>query len=451
MGIYRWGSLLPEFGALSQARAQDFPRNLVSLSERMGAWSTPVEFRAWACLSHELVHYLQDLTTGVGHWDHRVREEARPRLLGAAKFLCKSRLVDFPSDVGHSELNDRLLMLVGKALPKERLDSLREKAAPLLARADAVDKFRIESVLEGEAAALVLAQVIRIKGATKAQWQILNDNMGVWHPDYMPAEYGSLWDEVQAVMTGEGELDIDGPQLDKFLLLFAQILGTIADISCAHPPPEMLEERGEDRSEYEPGLRFLRLLGAITQLSRESSILLLEAVGRHDREQAERLMLEASSYPYPPRDSVYEAWLPSFEGSDSRIDALRAETCRIRLENPSAWTEKSLFSIVEHKLPFTIIGPEGFTSIGQRWEHLEPRQGAELYVDLTRHSMEDAALSLFFETGRFVCPLGLGRVCDSASDACREGLRRPTDFPASPGCKARQRLENAGFDLGVAN
>lgn len=451
MGVYRWGSLLPEFGTLSQARAHDFAGNLVSLIEGIGNWSTPVEFRAWACLSHELVHYLQDLTTGVGHWDHKVREDARPQLVGAAKFLCESGLVDFPSDVGRRELNDRLLMLVGKALPEERLESLREKVAPLLVGIDAVDKFRVESVLEGEAAALVLAQVIGVKGATKTQWQILNENMGVWHPDHMPAEYGFLWDELQALMTDEEEVDLSDSELDKLFLLLAQFVGTMADISCAHPPPEMLEEREEDRSEYEPGLRFLRLLEAIARQSRESLEQLLDAVGRRDGERAERLMLETSTYPYPPSRSVYEAWLPTFEVSDSRIDALRAETCRIRLENPSAWIEKSLFSILENKLPFTVAGPEGFTSLGQRWEHLDPSLGAQLYFDLTRHAMEDATLSFFFETGRFVCPLGVGRACESASDACREGLRQTSDFPPSPGCEARQRLEDAGFELGVAN
>jgi hypothetical protein len=454
MGVYRWGSLLPEFGALSEARAQDFPRNLTSMIAGVGNWDTPVEFRAWAALSHELVHYLQDLTTGIGHWDHKVREAARPRQLGAAKFFSESELaemLELPTHVGREDLGDELVMLTGEALPGERLDALRRNAGASLRNPEAAADFRIECVLEAEAAAVVLAQVIRLKKATKAQWEILDNNMGVWHPDHMERQYGVLFDNVQALLTDEQEVDLDGDELDNLFLMIAHFVGVLADISCAHPPPEMLRERGEERSVYEPGLRFLRLLLAIHDLPEKRRPLLSDAIWNRDSERAERLLAESSPYSYPSSSAVYEAWLPRFEGSDNRIDALRADTCRIRLEHPSAWADKWLFSILEHKLPFTVAGPDGFTSVGQRWEDLEPRLAAELYIDITRNAMDDALISLFFETGRFVCPFGVGQVCDSAAQACREGLRRTADFPASPGCKARKTYENEGFELGVAS
>ena len=48
-------------------------------------FETAAHGRAVLSFMHELVHYFQDLTTGVGHWDHLVHYRTNSELLGHAK------------------------------------------------------------------------------------------------------------------------------------------------------------------------------------------------------------------------------------------------------------------------------------------------------------------------------------------------------------------------------
>jgi hypothetical protein len=473
LAVYPWGSLLPTFTPLSSASAQIFVRNLASLMARVGNWDTAAEFRGWVSLSHELTHYLQDLTTGVGHWDHVVRGKARSPLFNEAlrltgpevKFpvahLAASREYRWPplsefltrALALRDKLREELLVMTGDTVPPARMKDLESRAASLLTDRSLAATFRIESLLEGEAVAVVIRQVLRLEGATQEQWQILHDNSDVWHPDQMQPQYGELWfDLVANIQHGFG-LDFDtasGRDRDALFELAGTILGLLVDLACAYPSPELLQQAGADRREYEPGLRYLRMLASLANMSEKSFASWAAALTGQDWEQVETLLMDRSVYPYLPSRVVYEDWLTRLRSADDVrwVERLRAESCEIRLENPAAWIEKSPFAMVQAEVPLLVIGPEGISSIMQRWEHLEPEAHKAIYGDLTRHAIVLNLTEYFYESGRYVCPLALAQTCDAATEGCRKGLRYTSELPEHDDCRVREWLQGLGFYLG---
>jgi hypothetical protein len=82
---YPWGSSVIRLSTLA-------PHHSKSLSEFMAAYLTPradwindAGFRAHISFQHELVHYYQDLLTGVGRWGLLVRRKLNPMLLGLGR------------------------------------------------------------------------------------------------------------------------------------------------------------------------------------------------------------------------------------------------------------------------------------------------------------------------------------------------------------------------------
>jgi hypothetical protein len=442
--------------------------------ERRVGWQTPVEFRAWVCLTHELTHYLQDLTTGVGHWDHMVRERRFPELLGRARShsvpwatlpVGSVDAADTKTRVFESETLDlvrqlraELVVVQSATILSERQSALRLRAAPLLAPDARLDPYAIGALLEGDAAAVALRQVIGIDTATFEQWEIVKDNTGVWLPDAMPDKYAGLIDAAIALaqhLWGDGYEELQGKERDAFLTQSAKMLGFLADVSCAHPSAELLAHHGADPTDYEPGLRYLRMAAAIGAMDGAGVGAFFEAMDV-DAERAEGLILERSGHAYLSSRSIYEDWAERFEAVTEDdpgwwIARLRAQCCRIRLDRPDAWKDKSLWSVFEHKLPFYVLGPNGMTSIGQQWDQLDPEAAPGIYNDLMWNGVKLGLHDLFFETGRFVCPLAQARTCDAATDACGRGIRSTAEFPPSPGCRVREELEGQGFDLGGAS
>lgn len=475
-GVYLWGSLLPTFRPLSPTSASAFGPNLAGLIGRVGTWKTPKEFRGWVSLSHELTHYLQDLTTGVGHWDHSVRTRTRSGLFSQALRLTGPE-VQFPMEVLaasntypypplsetlakalalNQELREELLVVTGDTAPPARETALEERAAPLLTESSLARTYRIESLLEGEAAAVVIRQVLRTEEATEDQWEILRDNAEVWHPDQMLAEYGELWfDLVATVQTAFGVDFASMQDRDRYAFyeLTGTLLGLLVDLACAHPSPQLLEETRADRREYEPGLRYVRMLAVLARMSPKEFEAWVSAFTEPDFERVEALLVEACGYRYIPSRVVYEDWLAHLETGDELrwMELLRADACRIRLERPGAWIEKSPFTMVEEKVPLLIIGPEGISSIAQRWEHFERDAKSAIYRDLTQHAIMLNLSDYFYESGRYVCPLGLARTCEVATDDCRSGLRYTSKFPEHPDCRVREWLQSLGFYLGGGN
>jgi hypothetical protein len=300
---------------------------------------------------------------------------------------------------------------------------------------------------------MVIAQILGIEQASSEQWEMLREGSHIWHPDKMPPEYGELWTDVVQLMLHRTGLDLETlktKERDNFYLGMRTLFGLLADISCAHPSPELLSRLGAERYEYEPGLRFLRLLSAMARMPDEYLDSFTAAAFASDLERAEAILLEYCVYPYASVREVYDDWLARFDDEeDARWPArLRADACRIRLKRPGAWVEKSLAGILQEEMYFMVMGPDGVTSLAQRWEHLDPEVAPQIFLDITGNAMELGLTDYFFETGRFGCPLATSKTCGSAGEACRDGIRLNSAFPPAPGCEVRDWLQKSGFNLG---
>src|SRR5262249_30772139 len=83
---YKWGSYVTQFH-LAPFGKRTWAEILASIMAGAGIWKTPAELRAYIAFLHEIVHYFQDVTTGVGHWDFVAREHHRAELLGLSRFV----------------------------------------------------------------------------------------------------------------------------------------------------------------------------------------------------------------------------------------------------------------------------------------------------------------------------------------------------------------------------
>src|SRR6476659_8349610 len=72
---YRWSSHLARFGRLAILESKSFAKILAAFSAGFAPWTDDVEFRSIVAMIHEIAHYLQDVTTGIGNWDFLARSE----------------------------------------------------------------------------------------------------------------------------------------------------------------------------------------------------------------------------------------------------------------------------------------------------------------------------------------------------------------------------------------
>jgi hypothetical protein len=86
---YAWNSHLTPFAALTPVEKQSIPRFLAALFQGVAFWNTNADFRAVAALIHEVVHWLQDTSTGTGHRDFLTRRHG----IGVA-FNCLKQAAD---------------------------------------------------------------------------------------------------------------------------------------------------------------------------------------------------------------------------------------------------------------------------------------------------------------------------------------------------------------------
>src|SRR4051794_40897000 len=84
---YKWSSSLTWFSALTNPDKRTAIDILAHMSANTAPWKTDLDFRTAISFSHELVHYYQDMLTGVGHWDFITHRNMFPTAFKWAKQL----------------------------------------------------------------------------------------------------------------------------------------------------------------------------------------------------------------------------------------------------------------------------------------------------------------------------------------------------------------------------
>jgi hypothetical protein len=360
--------------------------------------------------------------------------DARDQLLNGSIYIPTTRL----STAQRHELIEAIRLCIGVDLPKGE-----------------EEPFLVESLLEAEAAAVVCMQILTLK-RSQLQYEISRDNSPLWMPGKMGDPYSAtlllFFDAMNRAGGDEASVQavINKDSLGVMGVM-CRLAAFFLDLSCAHPSPRLLAKLGLSRSEFNPGIKFLRLLRSMQKLSDENTRDFFNAFSKDDYGAMEELLLKDGSFVYLPSREIYEDWRGVFQelaqNDDSRSLKLRLEACESRLSCPSACVIKALWGFLQHKTPIFANTPNGFRSWNDKWEYFDPTEGTTLLVDILRDENQLALADYFFETGSYVCPLGALQVCGAAESVCRSGITQNSQFPPVPGCKVRADLVADKFSL----
>jgi hypothetical protein len=467
---YAWGSLMPRFNpTFVQVNKRTFMDSAVHLNDNLARWKTSDEFSETIGYLHELVHYLQDVSTGVGCWDHWQRDQTLGMSLTLARDYSgfmgsrpygEERLQDWEKD---------FLFVPRDALPEKRRVELIQRFAKTIScdyRPGDEQPACIECLLEGEAVATVFLQMLNIR-ETERQHEIRRDFASLYHPDEMPDDYVATLEQIQGSLVqlvGPDDVEQMPPaQLQWFIRVIYKVATFLIDLSFAHPSPFLLDRVGHNRYEYEPGIRLFRLLKALwasATNSDESADMsqFLEALDGNDVRRMEDVLLRNCDFPYCESEAVYDDWRELFQqqmqDDDNRLLQLRRYCCEVRLNKPASCVTKSLSSILDTQIPILALTGKDYAAITSHPDLLQTQDRMEWLLDLMANKRDMELREFFFSSGTFVCPFAEAGLCQVATNACRQGITSFSEFPAwdaqkppNQSCGVRGDLEEAGFDL----
>jgi hypothetical protein len=462
-GTYVWSSHVTRFASLTPVEKQSIPKYLASFIEGVAPWHTAAEFRAFVTMVHEVAHYFQDLTTGMGMWDFLKQRDNAAKYFG---FLREAKAME---DCGELVLM-RLLVsqaqdLVGKLssecvfvptrdYPAERRAKLQagmgailgkpvsdEDAAPLL----------VENMLESEAAAVTF-YAVRNLGMTDEQWEIARDNGSLWSVDKMSPLYTETFQTFLSIFERWMGAPIDELRQhygEWITNLFYRILILMLDLCWAYPDPDQFANGCADRSDYDPGLKLMRLLAGMQNMNSAEAGEFQQAMS-NNLDAAEALLIAKCGFSYPPAQEVYRGWAAYLDKlrrlDDNRLLRAYREACEVRQKDPDLLRNKHLGGFFSAHIDLHYMA-NGIRTFWTSHHFLEPDETGFVIVDLMSLNRELRLTD--YLTGRtpFICPLAEARICDAARDTCKTGITTPEQFPAPKECSVRNSLVTNGLPL----
>ncbi|WP_157436500.1 hypothetical protein [Actinospica robiniae] len=461
---YRWGSL-----AVSFDRTRIRNRALVDAAGREQDLDYTVENTTEAAevvaFLHELVHYAQDLTTGVGHWDDQLRRRwlpeclvnlrgpgshPRPALPFAEDYDDDEQLtgdVSYTRTIHEAFIGDQQIFRRDKSFPAARAQAIADMVNRDLGTDHTPDQtlsLRPEALFEGEAAATVQSLMLKGKIDTSRRGA-LDDVANLWDFYRQPESYQasfrlflSAFDALPEDPEWRAETAFDW-------------FTTLIDLACAYPDPDWLARHPRvERTHFEPGVKFLRLTRAITGNARA-----IERVV-DDAEAVERILLDAMPFRYPTARKVYAGWADWFdrkirtESVGEPVLTVRRDSARRRADGNPILPTKTPMRMITAQLPLMMFDRQG---PHQTW-HGEMLADSERQSAVLADSLYDSTLAelvgAMVETGRFRCPLGLTGFCRSAQDRCRK-ITDLRQLPPLPGCHVRGMLEANEFRIATTD
>jgi hypothetical protein len=430
---------------------------ILQLSERRGHWSNEQAFLSFISLAHEFVHFRQDVSTGLGHWDMLAREhyiravQEKARLASWCSRLpidsaTRDKLID---EFGRASLVNAYGARSQQALASIRAE-LQVGGAELAPGTESI--FDIVSLLELDAVLSVQDSVSNLYVTPEAD-ALCSANEHVWKPAVMTSAYRLPYEQIVHAVAKLARLD-DAEPMEKVVERVADIIPVLGpmllDIAFAHPAPDYFTgARVHDRPHFEPGVRLIRVLRTLHSTNE------MFTPGDDITVFIERLQRSAAEYQYPSMRSTYETWAEVFDkkSQGDAIAALRRDLCRERLKSPHAIERRTLLDFVSLDIPLMLESPgwkesrrrvltkRSFTDGGA----LDRRIAAEhTFLQITRWE-----LGLSPQTG-FQCPLADNAwLCPAAETVCRTGIAQLRQFPADRStCYVRHWLEDSCFNMG---
>jgi len=410
---------------------------------------------------HEIAHYFQDLTTGMGAWDFLQQRSnvakcygylqaaqsveipgVREAMILAAQEQMKSLssecafvpIRDYPVEF-KQRLQDKISTAIGKRLPEEDM-------APFL----------VENMLESEAAAVTYS-AIRDLGMTDEQWEIAKDSSSLWLLAGMPEPYRHTFELIAAIFERwmGGSMSELREQYGRGVVdFFDRLMIFVIDLCWAFPDPDYFRDSGVQRCEYEPGLKLARLLVRLqTMTSTEAGIFQQALV--NDIDKAEELLIAKCGFSYRSARQVYQAWSRFLEkvseSDDNRLLRARREVCELRAKQPALVWDKHLANFLDAKIDLHYMA-DGIQTYWTSPHFLDPDETSIVVADLMSLNRDLLMADYLTNRSSFVCPMAESRICDAATETCKTGITDPKQFPETKVCSVRRSAELNQIPLG---
>jgi len=444
---YGWGRYRIVLNEISgfQKPAQ-FIGGLAGQFQSVGNWKDEAEFRAYVSVAHEVVHYLQDLTTGVGHWDYVQRQHATERALTDLRARTWGLDPHYTLDaaVAAQQLQEFAEASVRNVYP------LRQPLAQAMLL-DALSKYPqyqpgeeqdydLALLLELDAVVSVYCGLSELK-LTPTQATIRENNRQMWWPLKMGPAYQrpftALLHAFALMMNGGAKLDAKA--IDKALTVGCSLIPVLLDIAFSYPPPAYFADRPSDRPHFEPGLRLVRMLRRLQEAG------VGEAVQAKTKSLDDALR-QTSEYTYPSVVDVYTEWATSFGGGKSALQEWRRELAEQHAANPLTAARRSASSFLQHDIPLFMQAPDGETHIiGTNRLFLDTE--GRLYYSLlaAERDLQLFAVAVERSAQGYVCPFD-AHECKAYTAVCHSGYSSLRKLPRKD-CLVRENLWQQGFLL----
>jgi hypothetical protein len=445
IAAYEWGGGEIIFSPIAGFNKKGFlTHNLIALDQgHIRKNDSADDLRCLLAFLHEYRHYQQDLQTGIGHWDYVARTRHIINTLSFAKDFSGDGTAHEPLDppmahyiestsecLLHRE-ESREMELIRDTLA--RTEPNPEELAPLVTS---------RRMLEADAV-LYVYMLLKRSQASKPTLAALKTLRHFYAFTEMPEEYAATLMLALRSFNNRVAEDIDDQQkLQNFLINIRMLL----TMSLAHPDPDTLERLGHDKTDYLPGVRFIRLVNA--------SIKQMLAVNERPRSmrEFEASLIAKTGFSYPSYFDCEIGWAAYFKPTDEDpfpgLTEARRDTLA-RKYKPSDGVEEavrqiyrdrsggSVWSFLEYDLPLLMRRTDGVPQ-----DILLTSRGIakpEYNVDRLRHLLA-WRLCEFIARRRptFSCPLSKSPYCDARIERCRQPYEHLNDVPATDACRARK-------------
>ncbi|MEK8049577.1 hypothetical protein AACH10_04935 [Ideonella sp. DXS22W] len=456
---YHWSTLFCRFSPAAALPENFIFRAIAAIAQNAAPWNTEGEFRATVALLHELAHLAQDLSTGIGHWDFLVHASAtRSRLDDAASMVRvhgprppyepSAPISALDAEVPATGLDTLLLKYAPFDLiaddQRDRLRRILEHDLGQPLGDDTLFDYSTQAIMESDAAGEVVAYVGGML-VSPEQRAILEGSLDLVDPRRLGKEYWRTRANLYQVLAHHCDLDANAT-----IRLGNLLFGLFADIALAHPPATWVAKRSASLDDFEPLVKFGRLLIAFQRLAGASMDRFLTALMEGSDLEAERLLIEVSPIKYPASDEVYEAWATELRehSEGSMVAKLRFNACEFRLSRGSVMRSRGLGILLEMEAPIIYLTPDqGFVKLDWGARIVDPSQNFGLTQELLDRFTVMELADFLFRTGEFRCPYAEAQICRVAGDRCATGLIHLAQIPNSPQCTVRGLLSHCGVDL----
>jgi hypothetical protein len=393
------------------------------------------------------VHVGQDISTGLGHSDFLMRRQEMVNLLHEAAsykpngiplrppfgqnnlLLLRTRLRQtyYPNDEVPDVRRDDIRALMGKEIGRPIDDAT-------------LFDFSLQSILECDAAFSVLLTVNQLR-SDEEQFAIGKANLDVIDRESLGTVYQRAVDQAQGIAAHHW--GIDDNDLAIILPLF---FGMLVDSALAVPPIAWIRKRDLDPTEFDPAVKYFRLLMAFQQLKGEAMDAFVRGLRQGTLVQAEAALLGAAKFAYPSSEEIYRAWIDVLGpmSEESAVAKIRRDACQFRLDNGVLTDRRDIDLLFGMQAPVMFFHTgRGFFKTDWGARVLDRDSEVSFVVELIDDLLLVELCDFIYRVGEFRCPHARANICPSVRDECSAGFTTFEQFPEGEGCRARDLLKFA--------